>query len=249
MPVMIAGAFRNGTTLTAKVLYDIAGYYGGHPKQLQRVNLEHRPVRKLSNDFLEAHGGHWIDPKRVASFTENNPASKEWSVSNLEQEWVRRVKYIARKFTEDAPDERWFWKDTRLPITLPAWNLLVPQCKIIVPYRRPDHAVSSMLKLVGRVRGFELASTEELALQVWQCYYGYLLDWLGLNPDINVIGIDYSEWFFGFDNLHNKLEEFLEESIDYDGMREIFKPKKNVLDFDSIPDNEIYARLQTYFSK
>ena len=240
MPIVIAGAFRNGTTLTAKLLHDVIGCYGGSKKELQPENLEHRRARQLSNMLINYYGGHWIKPNKLPEFTGKFDIESQMKQLSF---WFYLATLYDARMRKESNGIQYFWKDTRLPLTLPAWHQVIDNPKYLIPYRRPRYAVDSMHRLIGKNYGFEHAPSYQSALYVWETYYTQLLDYLGKHPEIPVMGIDYEEWMFDFDRLHTRLTIFLECKIDKDQMARLFQPKRSYEQDDRIPDNPIYTRL------
>lgn len=245
MPVVVVGYVRNGTTLLSKLLYQELGYCGGSNHQLILRNMEHRGVQSLSNQLLEERGGHWINPDKMAAFVATQPVNGDWNVSDG---WVRRAEYTVSQMTKQSEDDRWFWKDTRLPVTIPVWHkLMPPETKYVVAYRRPDHAVISMHRHIRKAPVFQLADTVQKALYAWETSYNRLLAWMDENPDFNAVGVDYEEWFFSPDKLAEKLSNHLEVDVKANHMSSVFSPKVDSSYFNAPVNNEIYNTLRKKF--
>ena len=243
MPVAIAGQYRNGTSLVAKVLYHILGYYAGEPDELSLHNVEHKLIRQHSNKFLRANDGDWIRIRKLQAFNEAHPVGCEWAHFDG---WHNKAERLLDSLRQPASkmNVEWFWKDTRLPVLLDAWYPHMHDTKIIVPYRHPEQAVTSMLALADKPYGFDAIETKEQGYAVWEMYYQRLLQWIALHPDAQVIGLDYAEWFTGFARTHRKLEKFLAHDVNYVQLARLFAPTKNINNFYNLPPNHTYMQLQ-----
>lgn len=109
----------------------------------------------LNDEILNRLGGSWHNPPKFCAGWERTPE-------------VAPLMSPAKKLIERLGVRRpWGWKDPRNSITLPFWQQLVPDLKVVICVRNPLEVAHSI-----RVRGDFVAIS---IFQLWQSYYRELL--------------------------------------------------------------------------
>ncbi|MDQ3696166.1 MAG: sulfotransferase [Chloroflexota bacterium] len=160
MPVCITGMHRSGTSMVAKVLRDSGLYIGSDADIMPAADenpegfWENVKFVELNDELLARLGGGWDCPP---------PAACDWSSPAL-----TALRPAARTLIAEFSDhERWGWKDPRTSFTLPFWQSLLGDMRIVVVLRNPLEVARSL-----RARnGFSYA----LGLTLWRLTYQRLI--------------------------------------------------------------------------
>jgi hypothetical protein len=161
-PVCIAGMHRSGTSTVAQLLYRCGLYLG--PEQAlfsaREVNpdgfWENRRFVAINERILEAYGAGWDLP----------PAWKRgWHLDAR----LQGLREDAQRLTSSLKGQsRWGWKDPRNSLTLPFWQTMLPEIKMIVCLRNPLEVALSLRKRAN--------SSFALGFNLWRIYHERLLD-------------------------------------------------------------------------
>jgi hypothetical protein len=116
--------------------------------------FESRSFVRLNEDLLTQFGGRWDDPP-------NFPAGWEFTLA------VGPLLERAAELLEQSRLQAWGWKDPRNSLTMPFWQRLVPDLKIVVCVRNPLEVARSLF-----VRG---DFRDPSQFQLWLTYYRQLL--------------------------------------------------------------------------
>ena len=161
MVVSIAGMHRSGTSLIARLLNlcgmdlgpeaDIYPPAGDNPEGF----WENKKFVEINDRLLVEFGGSWDLPPAMET---------GWNTSDRLSDLTARAKELISQF--DA-NPFWGWKDPRNSLTLPFWQGLIPDLKVVVCLRNPYEVAQSLSK-----RGY--ASTP-FSYHLWQSYYQKLM--------------------------------------------------------------------------
>ncbi len=176
--VCVAGMHRSGTSMITQMLH-LCGLYLGeetdllppHPDNPEGY-WENRNFMELNDELLSFLGGSWYLPPDSKLFL-----GTEHDLSNL----VSKARKLVDLFT-DKPF--WGWKDPRNSITLPFWQSLIPDLKIIISLRNPAEVVQSISR---RDRFPEIFS-----FRLWQEYNQRLMNSI---PSTNRLITHYNVYF------------------------------------------------------
>src|SRR5579875_480845 len=157
MPLCIAGMHRSGTSMISNLLYE-CGLYLGPEKDLLNANKwnageywESRSFMDLNDDILTALGGSWDCPPPM-----DTPG---WENSAILDRFRKQACKLVRRFRRREP---WGWKDPRNSLTLPLWQSIIPNLKVLICVRNPLAVAESV-----RARdGMSLAA----AFELWHTY-------------------------------------------------------------------------------
>jgi hypothetical protein len=155
MPVCIAGMHRSGTSMVTKMLRDAGLDLGAEadltPRNVDAVerHWEHRRFFRINADILGSLGGAWDYPP---------PVPEEWDDARLDAPRAAAAALLA----EFAGREPWGWKDPRNSLTLPFWQELADDLRVVIVVRHPLETAMSLRQR----HGFSLV----LGLALWQVY-------------------------------------------------------------------------------
>lgn len=167
-PIIVAGMHRSGTSLTASILQQ-AGVFVG--EQLLAANVgntkgyfEDADFLNLHRDILVAHG----------------ISADGWSavgqLSVPQQFWQRAQSLCDCRLQTHA---LWGWKEPRTTLFLNFWKQLLPQAKVILPYRSPWEVIDSLF-----VRGDAVfAHNPNFAVDIWLTYNRAVLAFYQQHPE------------------------------------------------------------------
>ena len=156
----ITGMHRSGTSLVARLLHECGIALGPERELKKRAadNLdgyfENRSFVRLNDTIINQFGGKWNQPP---SFPPG------WEFSPEASAFLERAEKLVSQFSHDG----WGWKDPRSSLTLPFWQRLIPDLKIIVCIRNPIEVARSLF-----VRGDTKSSSQ---FDLWLTYYRQLL--------------------------------------------------------------------------
>ena len=153
--VCVAGMHRSGTSMVARLL-NLCGVYLGSPDDLSRSGPDNQ-------------GGFWENP----DFVELNDTllalvHAGWDLPPGELEWGPRPELAAslakaKQLIEGSTvHRRWGWKDPRNSLTLPFWQRLIPNLKVIICLRNPLEVARSLTVRNGTSLAF--------GLNLWRSY-------------------------------------------------------------------------------
>ncbi|HLV81874.1 MAG TPA: sulfotransferase [Chthonomonadaceae bacterium] len=156
MPVCIAGMHRSGTSMVARLL-DLCGLSLGDEKDMldgaednPEGYWEHKRFLSLNEQILQRFQGGWDIPPAFPPHWERLP-----ELEDLRCE----ARSLLQTFPVGTP---WGWKDPRSSLTLPFWQSLIPDLKVLAVVRNPLDVYASLRKR-GR-------STQTFALDLWLRY-------------------------------------------------------------------------------
>jgi hypothetical protein len=203
--IFICGMHRSGTSLTGK-FFENLGYHFGESKALlppHKSNKEgfweRKDVLLLNEKILAMFGSSWDYPVHIP--TELLKQIAEKNILNVTEDAKEVIKQLPPPFAI---------KDPRLSLTLPFWQEILPNHKIVIVVRNPIDVARSLSK--------RNHISLHLGLMLWQKYYQILLT-----------QTQSSERFFLFqDALINSDEKFIKAILAYLNLDEI-KYVKNAI--------------------
>lgn len=121
-PIIIIGMHRSGTSLVAKILYELGVHIG---IELD-INNESICFMNINKRLLQNQGAHWAKPEPFVSQIHNEIFLKDNSrkALHLLNQWIDSYGKV-----ED--NQIFGWKDPRNTLTLPIWLEIFPHAKII----------------------------------------------------------------------------------------------------------------------
>jgi hypothetical protein len=178
-PICIAGMHRSGASMVTELLHRCGLHLGLEDRvsALRQDNpggyWEHEGFRDINRQILETYGGGWDLPPYM-------PAG--WH----EDERLRTVRLEAQGLLgEFEGHEPWGWKDPCNSLTLPFWESLLPEVKVVVCLRNPLEAALSLHQ--------SNRSSYAFGLNLWAAFNKRLLDTL---PEGRYIVTHYAAYFY-----------------------------------------------------
>jgi hypothetical protein len=160
--ICVAGMHRSGTSMVIRLLYE-CGIYLGNPIDLvppspnnEEGHFENRHFVDINDRILETLGGGWDYPPALES---GWPARPE--LASCREDAARLV----TSFDRHQP---WAWKDPRNSLTVPFWDTLIPELRVVVCLRNPLEVADSLNRRSFNSRGF--------GLNLWLEYNRAILD-------------------------------------------------------------------------
>jgi chromosome segregation ATPase len=158
--VCIAGMHRSGTSMVTQLLYR-CGLYLGQERHLMNARAdnphgfwEHLEFVTINDDVLNHLGASWDCPPGE---------SQNWSPANFNH-CRQKAAIVLQQFVDQ---EIWGWKDPRNSLTLPFWQELVPDLKVVICLRNPLEVAMSLHERN------EVSQT--FGLRLWESYQRRLL--------------------------------------------------------------------------
>jgi len=150
-PVVVIGMHRSGTSLVVRMLEKLGLFTG----RVRDPNDEATFFLKTNDWLLRQSGGAWDHPQSIDAILQTTDVRKRY-VRLLEKmlQSPRAMLYLGgwrylRNLGTWALHEPWGWKDPRTTFTLPLWQEVFPQLKIVHVVR---HGLDVALSLQARER-------------------------------------------------------------------------------------------------
>lgn len=151
-PILVVGAHRSGTSLTARVLETLGVFLGARVDG----NAESSYMQRVNRTLLRELGAHWSRPNGAIE-TLAEIEELETLVEPLRGCLDNRVAiefWGARSLVAPRP-EVWGWKDPRTGILLPIWREIYPDLSLVWVRRHPvDCARSLHTRVTARQQAF-----------------------------------------------------------------------------------------------
>jgi hypothetical protein len=161
MPVAIAGMHRSGTSMVARLLHECGLNLGpveqllpGQPDNPEGF-WEHPAFVAINDDILKAAGGSW----NVL------PICQIEGMSDIWRPFRERAGALP---AEIGLTEPWGWKDPRTSLTMPFWNAVWSDLRVVVCIRNPMEVAQSLLNRDGY--------SYLTGLRLWRDYYELLIE-------------------------------------------------------------------------
>src|SRR5919198_4127558 len=194
MPVCVTGMHRSGTSMVARILHECGVYLGPLDDLLPpgKDNFEgfweNTRFVELNDDLLTALGGAWDMPPR------------DGPDGSVPDDVRRRAEELV---AELAAREPWGWKDPRNSLTLPFWQRLLPDLKVVVCLRHPVEVARSLA-----TRG---SSSERFGFDLWLTYNRRLLE---ATPPQRRLVTHYDAYFHDPEREGRRLLDFVGVPVD-----------------------------------
>jgi lipopolysaccharide biosynthesis protein len=192
MVVCITGMHRSGTSMVARLL-NLCGLYLGEETELigaaednsngfwENVNFVN-----LNDEIMLRFKGGWDTPPKFRH---------GWETSRKILPLKHKAEELLQKFNGHKD---WGWKDPRNSITLPFWQQLIPNLKVIICLRNPLDVAHSLSR-----RGY---ASETFSFYLWQTYNRRLLD--SIHPKNRII-THYDSYFYDAEAELRRLLRFI----------------------------------------
>jgi hypothetical protein len=137
--VCFVGMHRSGTSMIARVA-NLLGVYLGREDELlapQPDNIagfwEHAAIMHFNEAILRQFGGSWSSVPRLP---------EGW----VDESGLAPIREQSRQALAASFDGQslWGWKDPRCSITLPFWQALVPNLRVVICVRHPEAVARSL---------------------------------------------------------------------------------------------------------
>ncbi len=143
--VIVLGIMRSGTSLVAD-LVRLWGAYAGPQDKIWKSDIndprgygymEYIPLQRLNNELLD-------DNDRLP------PRFGELEKKASEPEYQEKALSLIQNMDQEAAESgqaAWIWKDARLPLTLPFWELFWGDVTYVITVRHPAEVILSLAKV------------------------------------------------------------------------------------------------------
>lgn len=203
MPICITGMHRSGTSMVARLL-NLCGLYLGPQENMMPPKpdnpkgfWENMDFAALNESILLHLGGRWNSPP---PFTKDG-----WELDPMLIPLSNKARELTREFTDHEP---WGWKDPRTSLTLPFWNHLLPNLKLVICLRNPLAVAHSLQKRnkfsefhgIGLWQSYNqslltAARSKQYVITHYDAYFNdpkielfRVLDWLGWQVPAEAVG-------------------------------------------------------------
>jgi len=181
MTVFVTGMHRSGTSMVARLL-NLCGLYLGPEERILPPKAdnpagfwENLDVYAINDVILQKLGGGWdfLPPGAGAG----------WEQKSELDALRERAKGIIKVLSGHDP---WGWKDPRFCFTLPFWQSLLSESRVIICLRHPLEVAGSLMRRNGHSRA--------LGLHLWLEHNQRLLD--QTRPEQRIV-THYDSYFTG----------------------------------------------------
>lgn len=193
--VCITGMHRSGTSMVARLL-NLCGLYLGHEDDFLPSNTynadgywEHIQFVEINDTILSNFNGAW-----------NRPPESPINSSQIPTILKERAQSLLQSFRDH---KIWGWKDPRNSVTMPFWQELIPDLKVIICLRNPLEVADSLTYRDGFSKRF--------GLDLWQTYNQRLLS--ASSPENRII-THYNTFFSNPTAELRRLLDFIGLSTD-----------------------------------
>jgi hypothetical protein len=191
--VCVSGMHRSGTSMVARVLASCGLWLGPESRLMPARQdnpegfFENLDMVKISDQLLDRFAGGWDTPP-------------EWPMGWVQTEAAQQLvpqarEAIAALGASSHAFPGWGWKDPRTCLTLPFWQLLLPDMKVVVCLRNPAAVARSLRKRSHNSLIF--------GVRLWDAYSRQLMQAL---PAGEFLVTHYDAWFA---DPHAELERVL----------------------------------------
>jgi len=155
-PIIIAGMHRSGTSLLSRILSDLGVFMG---KKVSG-NHEAKFFQELNIWLFNELGGRWDYPPKMDYLFENKEML-DLTLTYIDQliqsskfvKYLGWKHYVLRNYFLKKQGKLWGWKDPRNIYTLPLWQKLFPEAKVIYIERHGVDVANSLRK--RSLKGFQ----------------------------------------------------------------------------------------------
>ena len=229
-PIIVCGMHRSGTSLLSKILSEINVFMGKY----QDNNNESIYFQRLNRWLMSCVGSSWDNPK---SFSKIDTEILENKLLCILNQRLNSLPYFGlyKTFKNESFSNiacNWGWKDPSNTFTLPVWNKLFPESKIIYVLRHPLDVSISLLnrnnhlknvekqyKNIGLFANFSsilavskggvsssfLVDDIDDCLRLYNSYYNEIISY---NKSENLLFIKYEDLLLNTESILNDLAHF-----------------------------------------
>jgi len=141
-PVFILGMHRSGTTMLVQLLNELGFFAGDHLDP----NEETWYLLRRNEWILRRAGGAWDQPKACLAFL-RQPAIQEQLIELLTADVRKRFsEFVSGGLGSRLLEGPWGGKDPRMSFTLPIWQEVFPNCRIILMRRNGVDVANSLAR-------------------------------------------------------------------------------------------------------
>lgn len=147
-PIIILGMHRSGTSLLTRMLERLGLFVGARTETHREATF----FLNLNRWLLRQAGAQWDRPAPFDDLLAHDP-SRRRAVEYLEDhcESFRRIEYVGLdRYLDDGPpwtfESPWGWKDPRNTYTLPIWEEVFPEPKVVYIERNGVDVADSLYR-------------------------------------------------------------------------------------------------------
>jgi hypothetical protein len=159
-PVCIAGMHRSGTSMVARLL-NLCGLYLGKDEELMPPDIYNIEGYWENLKFVEINDSLLLRSNATWAFPPSSDFTSE--LHKLPPELLEKAEKLIQSFKDRGA---WGWKDPRNSLTLPFWQRLIPNLKVIICLRNPVQVSRSLTARDNFSKAF--------GLDLWYTYNQHL---------------------------------------------------------------------------
>lgn len=162
MTLCIVGMHRSATSMMTRIL-SLCGVYLGDPREMIPAQAEN------PEGFWEHARFHSINERVLATFHGGWDCIPDFPEGWVSDPRLEELRLEAERLVEEFEGrDSWGWKDPRTSITLPFWQTIIPDLKIVALVRNPLDVAASLATRGHASVGFGLALWTAYSEQVNQ---------------------------------------------------------------------------------
>lgn len=178
--LIVTGFHRSGTSLAAEIVHRAGLFLGdrllGPMPSNERGHFEDLEFVRFHDELLRANGRSWVVREAFNPQVAGGLAD-------------RATELIGER---DRRYEAWGFKDPRASLFLDLWNRWLPDLRVIVIYRHPDVAASSLVRRESQMArrwwrrpdsGRTVSKDPAVALDMWLTYNQAIVGFAESHPD------------------------------------------------------------------
>ena len=141
-PVFILGMHRSGTTMLVQLLNELGFFAGDHLDP----NEETWYLLRRNEWILRRAGGAWDQPANCRAFL-RQPTIQEQLIELLNADVKKRFsEFVSGGLSSRLLEGPWGGKDPRMSFTLPIWQEIFPNCRVILMRRNGVDVANSLAR-------------------------------------------------------------------------------------------------------
>lgn len=144
-PILITGAARSGTSMTAGIIHK-CGAWGGvlsPPNQNNKRGMfENMQIRQCVKSYLKSLGVDQMGQKPLPDLSDSLVYQK--LVDDGLYNWVSKIRYIINR--EGYVNGTWFYKGAKMCLMWPLWYFAFPKARWIIVRRNVEDIIYSCLR-------------------------------------------------------------------------------------------------------
>jgi hypothetical protein len=198
MPVVILGSGRCGTSMVTRML-SLCGLQIGPESAMNGSDdsnptgyWEHVEIDRLNHEILYHFGGADALPADLP---------EGWHKEKWLEPIALQAKVVLGRIAADG--EPWGWKDNNIGHTLPFWQSLVPNLKLVVCFRNPVDVCKSFDLMFANKRSDIYFALGRQGMHIWETTYLKILK--HTQPEDRIF-VSYEQFF---PDYHSELSRVL----------------------------------------